>query len=66
MAYQRNADRKDRTRKCTLYVARSKAKRMVWSPAKEMFVAVIRVGVGPGVNIELKRSVMKVAMTAEG
>ncbi len=36
---------------------------MTWSAAKEILVAMIRVGVGPGVKMELKRSVRKAAMS---
>lgn len=38
---------------------------MSWRAAKETFVATRRVGVGPGVKMELKRLVMKSAMVAD-
>ena len=63
MAYQRKADKNDRTIKCTLYVAKRRAASTTWRAAKETFVAKRRDGVGPGVKIEEMRSVRKAAMT---
>ncbi len=62
MAYHRKADKKDKTIKCTLYVATRRASRTVWRAAKEAFVAVRRDELGPGVKIEEKRSVRNSAI----
>lgn len=42
----------------------SNASRQNWRAANDTFVAMIRAGVGPGVNIELKRLVRKEVMWA--
>lgn len=42
----------------------SNTSRQSWRAANDTFVATIRAGVGPGMNIELKRLVRKEAMWA--
>ena len=48
--------------KCMLRVATRSDRRMICSARKEMLVAWIKVGVGPGVKIEDHRSLRKVAI----
>lgn len=45
-----------------LYVRARRTRRTTWRAAKEALVAMIMDGVGPGVNMEFRRSVRKVAM----
>lgn len=62
MAHHNPALKKERITKCTLYVAIRRTRRTHCKAAKETFVATIKEGVGPGVNIELIRLVRKVAI----
>ncbi len=45
------------------YVARRRARRTTWRQAKDAFVAIRRVGVGPGVKIDSQREVRNDDMT---
>ena len=51
-------------RKWIEYVAMRRSSSTTCRHAKEIFVATRRVEVGPGVKMDWKRSVMKVAMSA--
>lgn len=48
--------------KWTLYVRARRTRKTIWRAAKEALVATIMEGVGPGVKMELTRSVKKVAI----
>ena len=62
MDHQSPAQRKERTTKWMLVVRMRRRRKTSWRAAKEMLVATRRVGVGPGVKMDVKRSVMKVVM----
>lgn len=62
MEYQSPPQMVDSTRKCREYVATRRMKRSSWRAAKAAFVAISRVGVGPGVKMEFQSSSRKEAM----
>ena len=63
MPHHRPAERIDKATKCMLWVARSRAKNRICREKKVMLVARRRVGVGPGVKMEVQRDSRNVAMS---